>query len=181
MHQTLNCGVGSPQTCSDMAECKSRSLDLDTEGLLCQSDSCQKERRSHLPWAHHHCVGAAHLCCQGTGHCCCQLLLPKLSVAFLQSWSVLGCPSACPAVWISLTCRAVSLVFSCICTESMAPLPVCTSPKFGLWGYSVGMGPHSWLLPQPRFIGFPYSQFEMIYEQIYSSQARIYIARSMIE
>lgn len=81
-----------------------RSLDLDTGGPVGQSDSCQKEGRSHLPWAPGHCVGAmgwvwlppSAMRAQGT---CCQLLLPKLSVAFLQSQSSLGCPSACPAVW----------------------------------------------------------------------------------
>lgn len=78
---------------------------------------------------------ADHLCHEGAG-CCCQLLLPKLSVAFLQSCSSLRCPSACPAVWISLSWRAVSLLFGWICTEPMAPLSslYLTSWALGILG-----------------------------------------------
>ncbi|KAL2294816.1 hypothetical protein Nmel_008568 [Mimus melanotis] len=47
------------------------------------------------------------------------------------------------------------------------------------WGYSVGKTTYNWLLSQPRFIGFPYSQFEISYEQMPSPQA--HIARSMLE
>lgn len=156
---------------------------MDTGGLLGQSDSCQKEGISHLPWAPGHCAGsvgwvwlsASAMRAQGRGVV--SFCFPNSQWLFCRASLPLGVPQ------LVLLCdfpqlEGCELGFSWICMEPVDPLPVCTSP-LGLWGYSLGMDPHNWLLPQLWFIGFPYSRFKMIYEQTHSAQA--YIARSMIE
>ena len=133
-----------------------RSSDLDT-GLQAQSDKCQIERNSCLPWPPGCCLPATaqdvvgHLRHKGTvqsavhscsppvfGSCC----PPRLPAAFLENCSCLSCPPACPIVWGSLIWRAwsvaVSLVFNWFCTQLMAHYPVYISPP-ETWGYCVEM------------------------------------------